>query len=66
MCESCLLDQILIFVSHSEILEGLKKVGYKTNLGLNNTGMLHNVLERGGGYYLGWHLCRICVGTSID
>ncbi|KAG1861489.1 hypothetical protein C8R48DRAFT_711748 [Suillus tomentosus] len=35
------------------ILDGLAKVGFKTNLGIHGTGLLSLYLERGGGYYNG-------------
>ncbi|OAX32561.1 FAD/NAD(P)-binding domain-containing protein, partial [Rhizopogon vinicolor AM-OR11-026] len=35
-----------------ETLDGLAKVGFKTNLGLYGTGLLPLFFERGGGYYI--------------
>ncbi|KAG9309314.1 hypothetical protein JVU11DRAFT_10802 [Chiua virens] len=40
-----------------ELLDGLAKVGFKTNLGLHGTGVFPLVFERAGGYYFD-------VGTS--
>ena len=36
-----------------DILDGLRKRGFKLNLGYNDTGLLPLVWRRGGGYYLG-------------
>lgn len=38
---------------HREILEGLAKVGYKTNDGIDGAGHLSLLVARGGGYYFG-------------
>ncbi|KAG1720739.1 hypothetical protein EDB19DRAFT_1775548 [Suillus lakei] len=35
-----------------EILDGLAKVGFKTNLGIHGAGIMSLFLERGGGYYI--------------
>jgi hypothetical protein len=35
-----------------ELIEGLEKAGIKTNLGLENTGLIPLVWETGGGYYI--------------
>ena len=37
----------------SELLEGLHKAGFKTNMGLYGDGPLQLAWDRGGGYYLG-------------
>jgi len=39
--------------NHRAILDGLAKVGFKTNLGLHGAGIMSLFLERGGGYYIG-------------
>ncbi|KAG1753345.1 hypothetical protein EDB19DRAFT_1668751, partial [Suillus lakei] len=36
----------------TEILDGLAKVGFKTNLGIHGAGIISLFLERGGGYYI--------------
>jgi hypothetical protein len=38
------------------IIEGLEKVGFKTNLGIDNSGPTELVLRKGGGYYIGLSL----------
>ncbi|KAG1735979.1 hypothetical protein EDB19DRAFT_1830067 [Suillus lakei] len=35
-----------------EILDGLAKVGFKTNFGIHGAGIMSLFLERGGGYYI--------------
>lgn len=35
------------------MLDGLAKVGFQTNLGLDGAGLLQLFLRRGGGYYIG-------------
>ena len=35
------------------MLDGLAKVGYKHNNGIDDAGVLFLFLERGGGYYFG-------------
>jgi hypothetical protein len=37
-----------------DIIEGLEKVGFKTNLGIDGSGIIEMVLEKGGGYYIGF------------
>lgn len=39
--------------SHSELLKGLHKTGYRTNFGDDDSGFVFLALARGGGYYLG-------------
>lgn len=36
-----------------DILEGLKRVGFRTNMGTDGTGFFLLALSKGGGYYLG-------------
>ena len=36
-----------------DLLDGLKKRGFRLNMGHNDCGLLPTVWERGGGYYLG-------------
>ncbi|EKM60233.1 uncharacterized protein PHACADRAFT_246087 [Phanerochaete carnosa HHB-10118-sp] len=57
-----------------EMLEGLKKVGYKLNNGKDNTGVLYLVLDRGGGYHYDAGACQKIIdgmikmksGTEVD
>jgi hypothetical protein len=39
-----------------ELLDGLKKVGFKTNMGIDGSGFLILAMLRLGGYYLGLSL----------
>jgi hypothetical protein len=36
-----------------DVIEGLEKVGFKTNLGIDGSGIIEMVLQKGGGYYIG-------------
>ena len=38
---------------HRELLDGLNKVGFKTNMGIDGSGFLILAMLRLGGYYLG-------------
>lgn len=38
---------------YREILDGLAKVGFKTDLGLYGAGIFQLLFERAGGYYIG-------------
>jgi hypothetical protein len=39
-----------------ELLEGLRKRGFKTTLGEDDSGFLLMAWNKGGGYYLGWSI----------
>lgn len=43
-----------------DLLEGLHKVGYRTNFGDDDSGFIYLALKRGGGYYLGTILGLTC------
>lgn len=49
-----------------ELIEGLEKAGFKTNLGLENTGLIPLVWETGGGYYIGRPLTTLALQVVID
>ncbi|EKM60232.1 uncharacterized protein PHACADRAFT_203479 [Phanerochaete carnosa HHB-10118-sp] len=57
-----------------EILEGLTKVGYRLNNGIDNTGVLYLLLQNGGGYYFDSGACQKIIdgkikmksGTEVD
>jgi len=38
---------------HRELLDGLKKVGFRTNMGIEGTGPLFLVFTKGGGHIIG-------------
>jgi hypothetical protein len=42
-----------------ELLDGLRKRGFKTTLGDDDSGFLFTALNRGGGYYLGWFIYEL-------
>lgn len=44
---------VVIKQRDSELLEGLRKIGYKLNFGEDESGFLFLALKRAGGYYLG-------------
>lgn len=54
-------EAMLIYYSCRELLEGLKKVGFKYNLGHEGSGFLWLAQTRGGGYYLGEPRRHECV-----
>ena len=43
----------LIAALDKDILDSLHKVGFRTNLGYEGTGLMSMVLDKCGGYYLG-------------
>ncbi|KAG1727312.1 hypothetical protein EDB19DRAFT_2028260 [Suillus lakei] len=50
-----------------EILDGLAKVGFKTNLGIHGAGIMSLFLERGGGYYIAsGHRSEFADGTELQ
>ncbi|KAF8133236.1 hypothetical protein EV363DRAFT_1397474 [Boletus edulis] len=53
-----------------EVLDGLAKVGFKTNLGPYGAGLVHLLLTRGGGHYIGKHIIdgdiKIKSGSAIE
>lgn len=60
--EKCVLAFSLIRLSRTgrradherrDLLDGLRRVGYKVNNGMDDAGVLWLLLERGGGYYFG-------------
>lgn len=48
-------------ISVRDILDGLKKVGFRTNNGYKQCGLLLSVWENAGGYYMGAYR----VGVSL-
>lgn len=49
-------------------MDGLAKVGFKTNLGVDGAGIIQLLYARAGGYYIGKSLddvCRYCILTSL-
>ena len=44
----------LIILSR-EILDGLRKHGFRTNMGFKDAGLLLSVMAKAGGYYMGWY-----------
>ena len=54
---------------YREILDGLAKVGFKTNLGLDAAGIFQLLFAHAGGYYIGKSLEsdeRYHIPTSLD
>jgi hypothetical protein len=49
-----------------ESAEGLEKAGFKTHLGMENTGLIPLVWETGGGYYIGRPLTTLALQVVID
>jgi hypothetical protein len=55
-------------LKYREILDGLAKVGFKTDLGLYGAGIFQLLFARAGGYYIGKSLAndeRYCILTSL-
>ncbi|KAI0917747.1 hypothetical protein AcV7_007077 [Taiwanofungus camphoratus] len=48
-----------------EILEGLKKVGFKCNFGIDGSGFLFLAMSRGGGYYLDVGASKLIIDGKI-
>ncbi|KAL0956661.1 hypothetical protein HGRIS_002793 [Hohenbuehelia grisea] len=48
-----------------DLLEGLKKVGFRTNLGYNDAGFLLLAWSRGGGYYLDVGASQLIIDGKI-
>ncbi|OAX32564.1 FAD/NAD(P)-binding domain-containing protein [Rhizopogon vinicolor AM-OR11-026] len=48
-----------------DILDGLAKVGFKTNLGPHGTGAVSLFYERGGGYYMDTGTCQHIINGDI-
>ena len=40
-------------IIHRELLDGLKKLGFKLNMGEDGSGVIMLFLRRGGGFYFG-------------
>ena len=47
------------------LIEGLHKVGYKTNYGEDGSGFLFLALKRAGGYYLGMPYSEFLFSGSV-
>jgi len=48
-----------------EVLDGLNKAGFKTNLGVNGTGITGSYAARGGGYYIDVGACELIIDGKI-
>ncbi|GJE89306.1 Flavin-containing monooxygenase [Phanerochaete sordida] len=48
-----------------DLLDGLRKVGYKVNNGMDDAGVLWLLLERGGGYYFDDGACQKIIDGKI-
>ncbi len=53
-------------LGHRELVEGLNKVGYRTNYGDDGSGFVFLALKRGGGYYLGESLRNMFVASRAE
>jgi hypothetical protein len=49
-----------------ELIEGLENAGFRTNLGIENTGLIPLLRETGGGYYIGRPLPTLTLQVVID
>jgi hypothetical protein len=58
----------LIFLCYvgRELIAGLEKAGFRTNLGMDNTGLIPLVWETDGGYYIGRPLTTLALQVVID
>lgn len=54
-----------IHEADKDLLEGLHKVGYRTNFGDDDSGFIYLALKRGGGYYLDVGACQKIIDGKI-
>ncbi|CCM06537.1 uncharacterized protein FIBRA_08811 [Fibroporia radiculosa] len=47
------------------LLQGLRKVGFKYNMGIDDSGVMHLVYLRGGGYYLDVGACQKIIDGEV-
>ncbi|KAF7798202.1 hypothetical protein EIP86_009419 [Pleurotus ostreatoroseus] len=55
----------MVHEADRELLEGLKKVGYRTNFGVDGSGFVFLALARAGGYYLDVGACQMIIDGKI-
>lgn len=65
MCELAKRTAIEIAEKDKELLDGLKRVGFRTNMGYKEAGFLLAAWERAGGYYLDVGASQLIVDGKI-